>query len=183
MSDDLFTVSVPDDALEAPAFELMPTGAYRSTLQGGARVDETNGWRRLHLPFRGFASAKLGKEFGAKTLEARFPVEAPAGAAEGAVKAASIGQQAVIGAAAALGLTESVQAADGKTHQKLVANSYDELVAQFNAMAGTDVEVYVVAKPRMRNNAPVLRQDGTGPVMDNEIRNVRALAATNGGAA
>ncbi len=173
MSDDLFNVSVPDESLEAPAFELMPTGAYRTTLQAGAELVEKDGWTRVHLPFRGFVNGKAS--FPGRNLEARFPVGAPEGANDKQRTAARIGQAGVIGAAAALALTEPTTTAEGKPGQKLIATSNDELIAQFNAMAGTEVEVYVVAKARTRNGQVVQRTDGNGAVMDNEIRNVRTI--------
>ena len=39
------------------------------------------------------------------------------------------------------------------------------------------------ARPKEKSQPIPPREVNTGPVMDNEIRNVRALAATNGGAA
>jgi hypothetical protein len=169
--DELFNVAVPDEELEAPAFEIIPTGAYRSTLQAGTQVAEKNGWTRFQLPFRGFQAD--GRSFEGRVLTARFPIGAPA--SPGNDKAVSIGRRNVIGAAAALGLTEPIEK-DGKVSQKLVASSNDELAQQFNAMAGTDVEVYVKARARERAGQPVLKADGT-PVMDNEIVNVRAARA------
>lgn len=166
---DMFSVAVPDEELEAPSFETIPTGAYRSTLQAGTRVEEKNGWKRFHVPFRGFAPLRSnGKAYEGRVLEARFPIEGTS------AEAVRIGRNAVIGAAAALGLTEPVQLPTGKQGQKLTASSNEELAQHFNAMAGTEVEVYVKAKARERNGKPVKKEDGS-LVMDNEISNVRAL--------
>ena len=177
MTDDssLFGVPVPDEELAPPPFEVMPTAAYHTTLQAGATLVEKNGWTRLHLPFMGFTPAKNGgKTFETRKLEARFPVSGPSG--DGAQKAVQIGRRNVVSAAAAFGLTEPVALEGGKQGQRLVAQSNEELVEQFNAVAGGRAEVYVVAKERERNGAVVQRNDGTGPVIDNEIRNVRAVA-------
>ena len=172
MQDDIFEVTVPDSELEAPAFEPMPAGAYVTTLQPGASLaSNQTGWKGIRLPFSGFRSTNGKGEF-TRSLRAQFTYEHAT-----SPRAVEIGRQGIVGAAAAVGLTEPSQTADGKAGQRLTAKSYEELVEQFNAMAGTEVEVYIVAKARMRNGQAVQRNDGTGVVMDNEIRNVRAVSA------
>ena len=167
MTDDIFSVSVPDTDLEAPAFELLPTGAYRTTLTDGTElVSNNSGWKAIRLPFNGF-TAKDGKTY-ARSQRAQFTYESKNADAQ------RIGNQAIIGAAAALGLTETVTV-DGKSAQKLTATSMEQLVEQFKAMAGTDVEVYVKLRPRKKAGQIVQRMDGNGPIMDNEISNVRAV--------
>ena len=182
MSDNLFDIAVPDAELEAPAFQPIPTGPYTSKLShdpGTPRraielVSNANGWQAIRLPFTGF-TGKDGKTYG-RTVAAQFTIKNP-----NSPKAASIGWQAVVGAAAAFGLTEPTTTPDGKPAQKVTAATPEELVEQFRAMAGTEAEVYLTAGPRMKGGNPVMKQDGSGPFMDNEIKNVRALRASGNG--
>lgn len=166
----IFDVSVPDAELEAPAFEPIPTGAYRTTLQAGAELAQNaSGWKGIRLPFQGFRDAKTGQEF-QRALRAQFTYE------HSNPKAVQIGYQGIIGAAAALGLTEPTIDANGKPSQKLVATSMEELVSQFNQMAGTEVEVYVTVQERKKNGQVVTKQDGK-PFLDNEIKRISAVKA------
>lgn len=177
MSDNLFDVAVPDAELEAPAFTPVPTGAYITRLFDEpsndrtkiAAVENGKGWKAIRLPFHGFRDTKTGKEYG-RTVTAQFTYENANNA-----KSAQIGYQAIIGAAAALGLTEPSVTADGKPAQKLTASSIDELLEQFRAMVGTEVEVYMTVGPRKKAGQIVQRTDGSGPVMDNEIKRVSAI--------
>jgi len=168
MTDNLFDVTVPDSELEAPAFEPIPTGPYRTTLQAGSGlVENGKGWKAIRIPFLGFRDPKSGKEW-QRSLNAQLTYENP-----NSPKSVQIGFAAIIGAAAALGLTEPTTTADGKPAQKLTAADMDELVSQLNQMAGTEVEVYVTAGPRKRAGVVQLKADGT-PFLDNEIKRISA---------
>lgn len=167
-TENLFDVVVPDSELEAPAFEPIPTGTYRATLQAGAALaGNDNGWKAIRIPFAGFRDTKSGKEWN-RSLNAQLTYENPS-----SPQSVKIGFDAIIQAAAALGLTEPVTGSDGKPGQKLTAANMDELVSQFNQMAGTEVEVYLTAGPRKRKGVVVLKQDGT-PFIDNEIKRISA---------
>lgn len=179
MNTNQFDVAVPDSELEGPAFTVMPTGTYRSTLVTGAVIVDnaaTGGsWKALQLPFLGFKDAKSGKEF-QRSLNARFTFES---ANDQAVK---IGMGQIIAAAAAVGLTEPTVTNDGKPAQKLAIDTagksneevVTELIDAFNQVAGTEVEVYLTGGPRIRKGKAVLKADGVTPFMDNEIKRVSA---------
>ena len=161
----LFDVAVPEDDLEAPAFEPMPTASYKTTLQDGTEfVENDKGWRGLRVPFAGFTSLKDGKDYANRQLHAQFTV-----AHKTSDIAVRIGRQGVIGTARAFGLTEETTGENGKKAFKLAATSDDELVEQFATMAGTEVGVYIVAKKGTRQ-----KNDGTF-FIDNEIKRVFAL--------
>lgn len=169
MSEDLFTLAVPDDTLEGPSFEPLPTGTYRTTLQPGAELaSNDSGWKAVRLPFSGFRDTKSGKE-SQRNVRAQFTYESPKSA-----EAVRIGLEMIVGAAHALGLTEPTVTPEGKTAQKLTAANMEELVQQFNQMAGTEVEVYMTAQVRKRHGSPVLKADGTA-FLDNEIKRVSAV--------
>lgn len=169
-SDDLFTISVPTEDLEAPkgGGGAMQAGKYRTTLQPGTTIIEgKNGWKALQLPISGFeglegSTATLA--FPNRSIEAKFTI-----AHDSSADAVRIGRNAVIGAASAFGLTTEVVGDDGKPALKLTATSNEELVEQFNAMAGTVVGVYVTTK-----NSKNLKNDGT-PFVNNEIARFFAL--------
>lgn len=170
MSDNIFDVAVPDSELETPVFQPVPTGAYRTTLQAGAEiVGNGNGWRAIRIPFQGFRDVKSGKEY-ARAVRAQFTFESSS------EQARQIGWRSIVGAAAAFGLTEPTVDAAGKAAQKPTVSTPEELIEQFNQMAGTEVEVYLTAKARMKGGQPVLKQDGQ-PYMDNEIKRVSAIKA------
>ena len=171
MSDELFNVKVPNEDLKPRGFEMMPAGEYRTTLQSGAEVvGNSNGWAAVRLPFSGFTD-KTGKTF-QRDRAVQYTTENA-----GSPQAVEIGQRALIAAATAFGLTEDTTGDDGKPAQKLTASSMDELVAQFNSVAGTEVEVYLTVKKRKKGGQVVLKDDGT-PVLDNEIARVSAIKET-----
>lgn len=166
MSGSLYEVAVPNETLAAPKFEPMPAGPYRSTLQPGTEITSNgNGWRALKLPFKGFEGA--GGSFAQRERAALFTIES---SSEDAVR---IGREGVIGAAQAFGLTRETTK-DGKPSQALTASSDEELVAQFNSMAGTEVEVYVTVKERKKGGV-VQRKENGDPILDNEIRRISAI--------
>lgn len=168
--EDLFTIEVPQEDLDAPrgGGSAMKAGRYRSTLQPGAQViSGKNGWQALQLPFSGFEALKAGNEsYPQRTAEAKFTCAHDTNA--DVVKG---GRERIIGAARALGLTQEITNADGKKAFKLTANSIEELVEQFNSVAGSQVGVYVTSKPSQN-----LKSDGT-PFYNNDIANVFALDA------
>ncbi len=158
---DIFNLTVPEEELDKrPDGGPMPAGAYKSTLQTGAElVNNDTGWKGLRIPFAGFASTKNGAVTFDREIRAQFTFEHAT-----STQAVEIGQRNIIGAARAFGLTEEV----GGGH-KLTASSYEELISQLDAVAGTEVEVYVKAKASNR-----LKDDGT-PFINNEIARVSAL--------
>ena len=166
--DSLFDVSVPNEELQAPAFELLPAAAYATTLQVGTQlVQNDTGWKGIRLPFAGFRNTKTGQEFAGRQLNAQYTYE------HANSQAVEIGTRGIIEAASAFGLTQTVDV-DGKPSQKLTASSMEELVTQFNQVAGSEVEVYVALKERKRAGQVVRKEDGTS-VMDNEVKRVSAL--------
>jgi len=166
---DLFDVSVPDSDLAAPGFTPMPTAAYRTTLQAGTQlVQNDRGWKGIRLPFAGFRNDKSNDEF-ERQLNAQFTYELASSPVS-----VEIGIKGIIGAAQAFGLTHSVTT-DGKSSQKLTATSYEQLVDQFNQMAGSECEVYVSLQPRKLNGQIVYKEGTTDPVMGNEIKRISAL--------
>lgn len=165
MTDDLFSIAVPNDELTKPAFEVLPVGEYRVTLQPGAELaSNDNGWEAIRLPFTNFVDA-TGKSH-ARNIRASFTTKHAT-----STEAVRIGKAGLVGAAAAFGLTATVTDASGKPAQKLTATSMDDLVAQFNSVAGSEASVYVKVQKRKRNGAPVVKDDGQ-PVLDNEIARV-----------
>lgn len=166
---DDFNIPVPTDELnEKPSF-LMAAGWYQTTLQPGAELAENNnGWQGIRLPFQGFTSKKDGKQY---DKDRRYQITIAATNAQ----AVAIGRKQMVQAAAAFGLTEDTVDGNGKAAKKLTAGSPEELVEQLNAVAGTPCDVYVTVKKRKRDGQVVMRDDGTGPVMDNEISSVAAF--------
>ena len=75
-----------------------------------------------------------------------------------------------MGLAHALGLTSETQTDAGKPALRLTAKSNDEFIEQVNAMAGTEVGVYITAKKSDR-----LKNDGT-PFINNDISRFFKLA-------
>lgn len=167
---DLFNVAVPDSDLQAPGFNPMPTAAYRTTLQAGTQlVQNDRGWKGIRLPFAGFTNDKSNESFD-RPLNAQFTYELVSSPVS-----VEIGIKGIIGAAQAFGLTQTITA-DGVSSQKLTATSYEQLVDQFNQMAGSECEVYVSLQPRKRNGQIVYKEGSTtDPVMDNEIKRISAL--------
>lgn len=170
----LFDMTVPEDELQPQGFEPMPTALYRATLQPGAEIATNDaGWKGIRLPFAGFTDTKTGKHF-KQAQRAQFTVEHPNGG-----QPVEIGQRNVIGAASAFGLAEVSQNGEGAKSYKLAAGSYEELVEQFNAVAGAEALVYVKTGPRRRKNEAgvhelQLKDDGTAWI-DSEIKSVRAV--------
>jgi hypothetical protein len=171
MSD--FNVAVPQEELDSKPSFLLPAGWYVSTLQAGAQVVEgtnTPSWRGIRVPFSGFASKKDG---GAPVERDRnYQVTVASDNAQ----AVSIGQKQLVALAVAFGLAEDTTV-NGKPAKRLTANSPEEFAEQLNAVAGSPADVYVTAKKRKRGGVIVMRDDNTGPVMDNEITAVAALGA------
>lgn len=170
MSDSIFDVAVPNESLDKPAFEPLATGGYRATLQPGAElVSNDNGWKAVRLPFANFVDK--GGRTHARSIRAQFTYESST-----SPEAVRIGREGLIGAAAAFGLTTTVQNGDGKPAQKLTAKDYDELVAQFASVAGSEADVYVKVQKRKRAGQVVLKDSGE-PVLDNEVSRISKVAA------
>lgn len=168
MSDSIFDVAVPNEDLTKPAFEVLPVGAYRATLQPGAeKVGNDSGWEAVRLPFANFVDT-AGKTH-ARNVRAQFTTKHATN-----TQTVQIGTAALIGAAAAFGLTQTVDV-EGKPAQKLVAKDMDELVAQFNSVAGSEASVYVKVQKRKRDGKVVTKDNGE-PVLDNEISRVSKVA-------
>ena len=175
MSDD-FNVPVPTDELDArPTFEPMPAGWYASTLQGGVqtvdgkKLDSTGNptWKGLRAPFEGFTSRD-----GKVTERSRnYQVTTYSDNA----KAKAIGKQQLTQLARAFGLTEDTVDGEGKPAQRMTATSPEELATQLNAVAGSPCDVYIKIVKRKRDGVVVIRDDGKGPVLDNEISAVAPL--------
>lgn len=165
---DSFNIPVPTEELNAKPSFLMPAGWYQSTLQTGAEIKSNdNGWSGIRLPFAGFTSKKDGTTFD-KDRNYQITIA-------GSDKAVEIGRKQLVAAAAAFGLTEDTVDANGKPAKRLTATSPEELVEQFNSVAGSPCDVYVTTKKRTRGKEVVMRDDGNGPVMDNEISAVAAF--------
>lgn len=166
-----FNVPVPQDELDAKPNFLMPVGWYHTTLQGGAQVVEgTNSpdWRGIRVPFSGFT----GKD--GKTFEKDRNYQITVGS--NSEQAKEIGRKQAVELGVAFGLTEDVTV-NGKPAKRLTAGSPEELVEQLGAVVGSPCDVYVTVKKRKRDGAIVMRDDNTGPVMDNEISRVAAYGA------
>lgn len=164
-----FEIAVPNDELDRPDFEPMPTGEYFSTLQPGTeKASNDGGWEAIRLPFKGFRAKDGSADFENRERAAQFTIANP-----GSPQAVEIGVKGLIAAAQAFGLTEETTV-DGKPAQRLTATNYEELIDQFNSVAGTEVEVYVKVKRRKKNKQVVLKDDGSA-VLDNEIARISAL--------
>jgi hypothetical protein len=165
---DSFNIPVPTEELNAKPSFLMPAGWYQSTLQAGAEIKSNdNGWSGIRLPFAGFVSKKDSTTF-EKDRNYQITIA-------GSDKAVAIGRKQLVAAAAAFGLTEDTVDDNGKPAKRLTATSPEELVEQFNGVAGSPCDVYVTTKKRTRGKEVVMRDDGNGPVMDNEISAVAAF--------
>ena len=99
----------------------------------------------------------------------------------------------VIGAAVAFGIAKISENGDGKRTYGLAASSLDELVEQFNSVAGARARVFIKTGPRIRKNRETgikevqLKSGGAVPAatydagqdgdawIDSEIRSVRAI--------
>lgn len=167
----LFDVVVPDEELARPAFEPLPTGVYQTTLMGAEEVSNADGWHGVRLTFEGFTGAN--REWN-RTLRAQFTTAHPT-----SQQAVQIGYSGLIGAAAAFGLTQPTTTPDGKTGQKLVATSTEELVGQLQQVAGTVVEVYVKTGVRKKQGKIVLKDDGT-PWVDSEVKRISPIQKGDG---
>lgn len=156
----LFEVTVPTETLDArPSGGPMPTGPYRSVLQSGTELAQNDrGWVGIRLPFLGFEGK--GGSFPERAERAQFTVSNPS-----SPQSETIGAQQIINAARAVGIAE--QDGDG---WRLTATSPEELVEQFNSVAGTPAGVYVKTKPSQN-----LKDDGT-PFINNEITRVFDVA-------
>ena len=160
-----FSVPVPVDDLNRKPGGLLPNGWYTTTFGGGALLaDNNNGWQGIRLPFAGF-TARDGQTF---DRERRYQITV----ASTSKTATDIGRRQLVEAAVAFGLAEDTVTADGKPAKRPTAGSPEEFIEQVNALAGTPVDVYVTTKKRERNGQPVMRDDGAGPVMDNEISRI-----------
>ena len=163
-----FNIPVPTDDLDAKPTFLIPNGWYGTTLQPGAEaVSNDNGWRGLRAPFSGFASKKDGKVY---EKDRRYQVTVESDNPD----AVRIGLEQRTALAAAFGLTEDTTTPDGKPAKRLTASSIEEFVEQLNSVAGSPADVYITTKKRKRDGKVVMRDDGNGPVMDNEISRVAA---------
>jgi hypothetical protein len=166
-----FNVPVPTDELDAKPSFLMPAGWYQTTLQPGAQVvSNDSGWAGIRVPFQGFTSKKDGKVF---DKDRNFQVTT----AHSNPETVRIGMQQLVALGAAFGLTEDTTDAAGKPAKRLTAESPEEFVEQLNAVAGSPCDAYVTTKKRTRGKQVVMRDDNTGPVMDNEISRVAAFGA------
>lgn len=119
------------------------------------------------MPFQGFEGTKkqtLGQSFPQRDASAKFTF-----AHDTSAEAVRIGREAIIGAAVAFGLAQEVTNAEGKKAYRLTANSPDELVSQFNSVAGSPATVYVTAK-----KSDTLKADGT-PFINNDVSRISAL--------
>lgn len=164
-----FNVAVPQDELDAKPNFLMPAGWYGTTLQPGAQVvSNDHGWAGIRVPFNGF-TARDGKSF---DKDRNYQITTDSSNEQ----AKSIGRKQAVELAVAFGLAEQVTL-NGKPAQRLTAKSPEEFVEQLNAVAGSPCDVYIVAKKRKRDGQVVMRDDNTGPVMDNEISRVAAFGA------
>lgn len=171
LTDDLFTIEVPQENLDAPkggGSYALPEGEYKTTLQFGISIiSGKNGWQAFSVPTQGYKGLK------GKTAEIDAPnrdINAKFAFAHDTNKeTVRIGREAIIGLAKALGLTTDVTLADGRAAVKMTAKSNDEFIEQVNAMAGAEVGVYITAKPGDK-----LRNDGT-PFINNDIVRFFAL--------
>ena len=167
MSDD-FNIPVPQDELDAKPSFLMPAGWYTTTLQPGTEaVGNDNGWAGVRIPFAGFTSKADGKTFD-KSRNYQITTESSN------EQAKQIGRKQRVELAVAFGLAEDTTDASGKSAKRLTANSLDEFIAQLNSVGGSPCDVYVSVKTRKRGKTVVQKEDGSGPVMDNEISRVAA---------
>jgi hypothetical protein len=182
VSEDIFTVGVPEEALDAPDFEPIPSGLYRTVFQAAEIVRGTNNpdWRGLKPRFEGFTPvSEDGTETGGKaypglTLDrSAFTLANPTNA-----KSVAIGYAAAVGLARALGL--AVQRGSGQWALPIESGddaALDDLATQCNACAGTEVQVYIKTgprKPKRAGDTSHLKQDGT-PWTDSEIKRVCAV--------
>lgn len=166
MSNDAFSIPVPQDELDSKPSFLLPNGWYGSTIQPGAEVVKNdNGWAGVRIPFAGFTNRE-GKAFD-KSRNYQVTTKSDN------VQAAQIGAKQLVQIAVAFGLAEETTVA-GKPAQKLTASDAAEFVEQLNGVAGSPCDVYVTTKKRKRGKEIVMRDDGNGPVLDNEISAVAA---------
>lgn len=169
MSED-FNVAVPQDELDAKPSFLLDNGWYTSTIQPGTQVvagTNSPDWRGIRVPFSGFTSKKDGKTY---EKERNYQITTASNNAE----AKRIGQQQLVALAVAFGLAEDTTV-NGKPAKRLIAKSPEEFAEQLNSVAGSPCDVYVTTKKRKRDGQIVMRDDGTGPVLDNEISRVAAF--------
>ena len=172
---DDFNVPIPTDDLDRKPDFLIPAGWYESTLQAGtenvvgSKTDAAGApvWRGIRVPFAGFASKKEpGKSF---DRSRNFQITTHSTND----KAKQIGREQLTAVAVAFGLAEDTTVA-GKPAKRMTASNAEELASQLNDVAGSPCDVYVSVKKRTRDGKPVMRDDGQGPVMDNEISRVAA---------
>src|SRR5690242_14412739 len=163
-----FNVAVPTEELERKPSFLMPNGWYESTFQGGAELaSNDNGWQGVRIPFSGFRNKADGKTY---AKDRRYQITTKSDNAD----AKRIGREQLTAVAVAFGLAKDVTV-NGKPAKQIIAGSAEEFVAQLNAVAGSPCDVYVTTKARKRDGAVVQKEDGSGPVQDNEISRVAPL--------
>jgi hypothetical protein len=165
-----FNIPIPTDDLNAKPVFLMPAGWYGTTLQTGAEIAQNDsGWKGVRIPFAGFTSKKDGKTY-ERDRRFQITVENP-----NSDKSVEIGRQQATAVAVAFGLAEDTTTPEGKTAKRMTASSPEELVEQLNSVAGSPCDVYITTKKRKRDGAVVMRDDGQGPVIDNEVSRVAAF--------
>lgn len=171
-----FNVAVPQDELDAKPSFLMPAGWYATTLAGGAQVvSNDNGWKGIRVPFSGFAAKSDGKSY---EKDRNYQITTDSANEQ----AKAIGAKQAVELAAAFGLAEET-VVNGKPAKRLTAQGrtpdefWANFVEQLNAVAGSPCDVYVTVKKRKRGKEIVMKDDNSGPVMDNEISRVAELGA------
>lgn len=166
-----FNVPVPQDELDAKPNFLLANGWYGTVLQPGSQIVEgTNSpdWKGIRVPFASFT----GKD--GKTVEKDRSYQITIASANAQAK--SIGAKQLVELAVAFGLAEETTVGE-KPAKRLTASSPEEFVEQLNGVAGSPADVYITTKKRKRDGQVVMRDDNTGPVMDNEISRVAAFGA------
>lgn len=166
-----WNVPVPQETLDRKPSFLMPAGWYASVLQAGSEIvgsDNNPSWKAIKVPFAGFASKKDSTQnFPDKTRDARYTIA-------GTDQAVQIGREQLTALAVAFGLAEDTVDAEGKPAKRMTATSPEDFVSQLNAVAGTPCDVYITVKNRKRGKTVVMKEDGSGPVQDNDIARVAA---------
>lgn len=188
----LFGTPVPTSKLGPRAFALLPTGRYRGRLDKVELRTNDDGWHAISTEWTvlatidGEATFKQGEDEYAISRTRRFMVTTqPGGSTAKAEQQMEIAQEQMAQLFHALGIAEYTDVENpetGETEQAVDLSSFeteDDLLEALQDAYGSEAGLYIKQEPRQRKiggqRQIVQRDDGSGPMIDDNIKAVFAL--------